>query len=223
MKPLLSIIIPTLNESGYLEPLIDRLQYFIPKAEIIVADCGSTDGSIERIAGKAKVVVAGKGRAIQMNAGAKQASADILWFLHADCVPGKEAVNLILSTMKNMEVVGGGFRWELIGSKWYYGICTFLAHLKNRLKKNLFGDMGIFVRRTVFNELDGYAELPICEEIEFTRRLKRMGEIAILNETLPSSDRKLLEEGPMKAFIRNDIIKIAFRLGVSPGFLRKHY
>ena len=100
---------------------------------------------------------------------------------------------------------------------------TALAHIKNKLKRNLFGDMGIFVRRDVFERLGGYADISICEEIEFNKRLKKLGRIVVLDEVLVSSDRKLLHEGPMWAFIKNDIIKLAFAAGVKPDTLKKFY
>lgn len=212
-----------MNEAENIGTLIGRLRVFFPGVEIIVADCGSTDGTIEKVEGLVRVVHARKGRAYQMNAGAKETSGDILWFLHADCRPSERSADLILKAMMDPAVVGGGFRWGLNGSKWYYGICTSLAHIKNRLRRNLFGDMGIFVRREVFERLNGYAEIPICEEVELNKRLKRMGKTVILDEVLLSSDRKLLSEGPIRAFIKNDIIKLAFSLGVSPDTLKKFY
>ena len=78
-------------------------------------------------------------------------------------------------------------------------------------------------RRAVFEELNGYAEIPICEEVEFNGRLKEKGKIAVLDEVLLSSDRKLLREGPIWAFIKNAIIKLAFSLGVSPETLDRYY
>jgi rSAM/selenodomain-associated transferase 2 len=219
----ISIIIPTLDESDRIVPLLEHLSASFPDEERIVADCGSEDGTAEKASGKARVVISGKGRAVQMNAGAREAAGDILWFLHADCRPGARSVSLIREALEDPAVVGGGFRWELDGDKWYYPLVTRLAHLKNRMRRNLFGDMGIFVRAGVFRALGGYSEIPLCEEVEFNRRLKKAGKTVILDEPLPSSDRKLLEEGPIRAFIKNDIIKIAFALGVSPSTLKKYY
>ena len=223
MKPSVSIVVPTLNEAGDIANLVDRLRVCFPGVEIIVADGGSEDGTPEKVRDLARVVFSEKGRAYQMNAGAKAAAGEVLWFLHADCWPSERSVDLIVGALEDRAVVGGGFRWGLNGSKWYYGICTSLAHVKNKIRRNLFGDMGIFVRRAVFEELNGYAEIPICEEVDFNKRLKKKGKIAVLEEVLLSSDRKLLEEGPIWAFIKNDIIKLAFSLGVSPEILKKYY
>jgi rSAM/selenodomain-associated transferase 2 len=223
MKPSLSIVIPTLNEAEEIVGLLDRLRVCFPGVEIIVADGGSEDETPDLVGDLAGIVVSEKGRARQMNAGARAAAGEILWFLHADCWPSERSLDRIVEALEDPAVVGGGFRWGLNGSKWYYGICTSLAHVKNKIRRNLFGDMGIFVRRAVFEELNGYAEIPICEEVEFTKRLKKKGRIAVLDEVLLSSDRRLLREGPMWAFIKNDIIKLAFSLGVSPQTLKKYY
>lgn len=219
-----SIVIPTLNEAENISGLMARLRTCFPGVEIVVADGGSGDGTTERVESPAKVVSSERGRARQMNAGARAASGDILWFLHADCWPAETSVDLILKTLDDPAVVGGGFRWGLIGSKWYYGICTSLAHVKNKMRRSLFGDMGIFVRREVFDRLGGYADdLPICEEIEFNRRLKRAGKTVVLDEILLSSDRRLLRQGPLWAFLKNDLIKLGFAIGVSPQALKKLY
>jgi len=223
MKNTISIIIPTLNEANIIEKLIKYLHENFPNTEIIVSDGGSTDDTVSIVSGLAKVVNSKKGRALQMNSGAKAASGDILWFLHADCFPSPKSVDLILNAFKDKTVVGGGFRWGLDGKKWYYKITTYLAHFKNKLKSNLFGDMGIFVREDVFTKLKGYADIPLMEDVEFNKRLKKYGKIVILDEILLSSDRKLLKKGPIKTFIINNLIKFAYRLGISPTFLVKLY
>jgi hypothetical protein len=158
-----------------------------------------------------------------MNAGAAVATGDVLWFLHADCWPPERSADLICGALSDPAVIGGGFRWGLLPSKWYYELCTWAAHVKNKLRRNLFGDMGIFVRRNIFEELGGYAEIPLMEEVDFNRRLKRRGKTVILDEVLRSSDRRLIREGWLWAFIKNDIIKIAYRLGASSHSLKRFY
>ena len=223
MTTRISIIIPTFNESKRIVRLLEHLASSFPESERIVADCASTDCTADLAAGLARVITSRKGRAVQMNAGAKAAGGDTLWFLHADCWPSSRSTELIIETLNDPQIVGGGFRWMLDGEKWYYPLVTRLAHIKNRAKRNLFGDMGIFVRASVFQKLNGYLEIPICEEVEFNRRLKKAGKTVILNEPILSSDRKLLKEGPMRAFMKNSIIKIAFSLGVAPSTLKKYY
>ncbi|MCP4580421.1 MAG: glycosyltransferase family 2 protein [candidate division Zixibacteria bacterium] len=219
----ISVIIPTLNEVGNITRVTNHIREILPRAEIIISDGGSQDGTPRKVSGMAKIITAEKGRSRQMNAGAKVAQGKILWFLHSDCLPSERSGDLILGALVNDEIVGGGFRWALKGSKWYYGSVTAMAHIKNKLRKNLFGDMGIFVRRNVFEKLNGYADVPFLEDVEFTARLKKVGKIRILDEKLHSSDRRLLEKGPLRSFIKNDLIKLAYGLGFSPGYLAKFY
>jgi rSAM/selenodomain-associated transferase 2 len=218
-----SIIVPALNEEGLIGDFLRHLTASFPEAEIIVVDGGSDDGTVHIAEGMARVIHSPKGRGAQMNAGAKVATGDILWFLHADCRPSPDSIGLIQDALANESVLGGGFRWALTGSKWYYKPFTALAHLKNKRRRNLFGDMGIFVRKDIFERMGGYQDIPIFEEVEFNNRLRKLGETVILDEPLPSSDRKLLTEGPLRAFIKNDILKIAYSLGFSPEYLKKFY
>ncbi|MFC1561753.1 TIGR04283 family arsenosugar biosynthesis glycosyltransferase [candidate division KSB1 bacterium] len=221
--PQISIIIPALNESGTITGLLDFIDKHYSDSETIIADGGSTDGTVEIAGTRAKLVAAPRGRAVQMNAGAGSASGRIFWFLHADCIPPRNAEQLIKNACSDDRVVGGGFRWALSGSKWYYPAITGMAHLKNKIRKNLYGDMGIFVKAPVFRDMNGYKEIPLMEEVEFNNRLRKKGKIVILNEQVVSSDRRLLENGPMRSLIRNNLIKIAYSLGCPPGYLVKFY
>ena len=223
-NPTISVIIPVWNEVQLLRPLVERLRAIDPPyPEIIVADCGSDDGTPESVAGLVKMITSPRGRAVQMNRGAAAARGDVLWFLHADCCPSEDSIRLIRTAMSDSGTVAGGFRWALTGGRWYYPLATGLAHWKNKLRKNLFGDMGIFVRRTVFEDLGGYREIPVFEDVDLTNRLRRSGRIVILEAKLPSLDRKLAAEGPMRTFIGNDILKILYGLGVSPERLARMY
>ena len=218
-----SIIVPTLNEEELIGDFLHHLVTNFSVAEIIVADGGSVDETVRLAERMAQVVHSPRSRGTQMNAGAGVATGDVLWFLHADCRPFPDSIDLIQSVMADGRVLGGGFRWALTGSKWYYKPFTALAHLKNKKRRNLFGDMGIFVRRETFEGMGGYKDIPIFEEVEFNDRLRKLGETVILDRALPSSDRKLLKEGPIRAFIKNDILKIAYALGFSPEYLKKFY
>jgi rSAM/selenodomain-associated transferase 2 len=218
-----SIIVPTLNEEALIRDFLGYLLTSFPEAEIIVADGGSEDETVSLAEGMVRVVHSRRGRGTQMNTGADAATSEILWFLHADCRPSPDSIGIMVDALADDRVLGGGFRWELTGSKWYYKPFTALAHLKNKRRRNLFGDMGIFVRRDTFEKMGGYEDIPIFEEVEFNNRLRKVGKTVILDTPLASSDRKLLNEGPIRAFIRNDILKIAYSLGFSPEYLKKYY
>jgi rSAM/selenodomain-associated transferase 2 len=223
MDAMISIVIPTLNEAGSIVELIKDLRHQTKNTEIIIADGGSTDGTLEYDADLATVLQVPRGRAAQMNAGAAAATGTIVWFLHADCKPPADAEEMIHNALRDNQVVGGGFRWGLSGEKWYYGLVTMLAHVKNVFRRNLFGDMGIFVRAEVFREMNGYAEIPFLEDVEFNNRLKKRGKTVIINKIIYSSDRRLLVKGPMRTFVKNHIMKTAYKLGFSPKYLRKYY
>lgn len=222
MKPSISIIIPVLNEAERITNLLSDLKVKFPDAEIIVSDGGSSDGTADLAQEHANVITSRKGRSFQMNAGADASGGDVLWFLHADCDPPAKAVELIRSAINDGNI-GGGFRWELDGDKWYYPVITWISHRKNKIKRNLYGDMGIFVRRDVFETLEGYKEIPLMEEVEFNDRLIHLGNTILFDTPIVSSDRRLLKSGPIRSFIRNSAIKIAYNWGVSAETLAKYY
>lgn len=223
MDDMISIVIPTLNEAGYVVELIKVLRHRTRNTEIIVADGGSTDSTVKHVADLATLLHTPRGRAAQMNAGAAAATGTILWFLHGDCKPPEDAEEMIHQALRDEQVIGGGFRWGLIGEKWYYGLVTMLAQVKNTIRRSLYGDMGIFVRTEVFREMGGFAEISFLEDVEFNNRLKKRGKTVIINKINYSSDRRLLIKGPLRTFIKNHIIKTAYKLGFSPEFLRKYY
>ena len=105
----------------------------------------------------------------------------------------------------------------------FYRVSTAAAHWKNKRRRNLYGDMGIFTKRAVFERLGGYREMPLFEDVEFGNRLKKLGNIVILDEKLVSSSRGLKRYGAVRTFARNDILKIAYSLGLSPEFLKRFY
>ena len=223
MAESISIVIPAYDEEELIGPLLSRLREIFPEAELIVADGGSVDETAGIARRFAAVVRSPKGRAVQMNAGARASSGEILWFLHADCRPSERSCDLIRAALRDPDVVGGAFRWGLDGGRWYYGAFTAIAHAMNKIGRNLYGDMGLFIRRSVFFELGGYAEIPIFEEVELNKRLKARGKTVILDEVLLSSDRKLAAQGPLRAFMKNHVLKTAYRLGFSPQYLRRFY
>jgi rSAM/selenodomain-associated transferase 2 len=223
MRETISIVIPTYNEAPVIERLLSHLRSFARETEIVVADGGSEDDTVAVASQLATVVRGARGRAVQMNAGASAAAGAIVWFLHADCWPSEKSCVLIAACMRDPEVVGGGFRWALSGGRWQYDLVTRVAHLKNGIRRELYGDMGIFVRRSVFEELGGYAEIPIFEEVELHGRLRTRGKTVLLDEALYSSDRRFVKEGFARTLIRNQVLKTLYRLGVAPERLKKHY
>lgn len=219
----LSIIIPTRNESESIPALLKYLGSIAPEAERIVADGGSTDDTAELAAGEACVVHAATGRGIQMNAGARRARGSVLWFLHADCRPHPASVARMVAALEDPGVVGGAFEYALDHPHFYFRAVEFLSNRKNRLLKLFYGDMGIFVRKGVFEALGGYAEIPLMEDMDFCRRLKKRGRVTVLPCRMRTSARRWEQEGLVKTAVRNWALQIAWALGVSPEILSRYY
>ena len=219
----ISVIIPTLNEAQNIERLLSYLHQLDSTLELIVADAGSTDSTVEQAKCLSKVVHSARGRGIQMNAGAKAATRDVLWFIHADCFPPSDSVDAIRQTLIDPEVVGGGFEYNLNHPAFRFRIVEWLSNRKNRLLKLLYGDMGIFVRREIFDKMGGYEEIPLMEDMDFSKRLKQYGKITILPQRMTTSARRWIEDGFVLNSTRSWLFQIAWALGASPYKLAKWY
>lgn len=218
-----SVIIPTLNEEETIGELLRYLHRLEPSLELIVADAGSTDDTVEKAKLLATVVQSPPGRGAQMNTGARIASGDILWFLHADCRPHPASLEAMHQALSDAEIVGGAFEYNLDHQGFFFRLTEITSNAKNHLLKLIYGDMGIFVRRTVFDTMGGYREIPLMEDMDFCRRLKRQGKIVILPYRIDTSARRWLEEGVVKTWLRGYVLQIAWGLGVSPDKLAPWY
>ena len=219
----ISVIIPTLNEAQNIERLLSYLHQLDSTLELIVSDAGSADNTVEQAKYVSKVVHSARGRGIQMNEGAKAATGDVLWFIHADCFPPSDSVNAIRQALIDPEVVGGGFEYSLNHPAFRFRVIEVLSNRKNRMLKLLYGDMGIFVRREIFNQMGGYEEIPLMEDMDFSKRLKQYGKITILPQRMTTSARRWIEDGFVLNSIRSWLFQIAWALGASPYKLAKWY
>ncbi len=237
---LVSIIIPTLNEASCLERTLHQLSILNPPAgEILVVDGGSKDQTAA-IANKAGINVLScqsPGRSLQMNYGAKAATGDILCFLHADtCVPD-DLIAVIIATLEDRSVAGGGFISLMTGfqtTRWgvslhnylktYYAPLIFRPHLFFKGLRLLFGDQVMFCRRADFWDCGGFNDaLPILEEADLCLKLVRRGRIRQVNRIVTSSDRRVAHWGTFKATGIYLYIGLLWGLGVSPTYLKKFY
>ncbi len=210
----LSIIVPTLNEEETivqcLETVVD-----IPGIEVIVADGGSTDRTVE-IAGQyrnVKVVTSQMGRSVQMNKGAGDARGKILLFLHADCVLPREVVLNVLNLAGSSSFVGGAFKIRLLSDKFPYRLIEMGINFRSKIFKLPYGDQGLFVKRSVFEKLGGFREMSNCEDLDFVCRLKKQGKIIIRNERIYSSIRSWENHGILQTSLRNQSLLVSYVLG----------
>jgi rSAM/selenodomain-associated transferase 2 len=219
----ISVIVPTLNEAELIQPLIDNLLERAQAAEIIVADGGSTDRTAE-LAGLAQRVVRSKrGRAAQMNAGAQAARGEILWFLHADVKVPPECVPEIDRIMSNPCVVGGFFRIRLPHSHPIYRLTDSFAHYAGLFLRMRCGDHGIFCRRKIFMELGGFPEVPLMEDVEFFRRLRRCGRVIHSDKRIVISARRYETIGRARLTLAYGFIATLYSLGVPLSVLAQIY
>ena len=220
----LSVIVPTLNEEQALGAALDAIRRGAPGAEIIVADGGSTDRTVEiaRMRG-VKTFIAPRGRARQMNAGAAVAHGNALVFVHADSVVPATFASDISSALAVPYVLGGRFDIELDESSLPARILGKLISLRSRLMRSATGDQAIFVRRETFVAMGGFKEIELCEDVDFARRLKRGGDVACLRARVVTSARRWRQNGIVRTVLKMWLIKSLFLAGVSPARLRRYY
>ncbi len=224
-QPILSIIIPVLNEATIIQPILGRLLYNDAGVEIIVVDGGSQDNTFElAIATGAKVIVSPqRGRANQMNAGAAIATGDILLFLHADTQLPIGYLTMVKDTLAQPKTIAGAFELAIDGQKPSLRLVETMVKLRSRWFSLPYGDQALFLKKSVFEEIGGFADLPIMEDFELVQRLKQKGKIAIAPAAVLTSSRRWEQLGVFKTTIINQIIILGYYLAVSPQKLRKLY
>ena len=219
---MISAIIPALNEVENILTTIESVRQQDQAAEIIVADGGSVDGTQEIVRLHAQVIDSPRGRAVQMNAGARAATGDVLLFLHGDSRVAPGALAQMRQILDNPRIAGGSFTLVFdIDNFWlrFYAFCSNIDCVCFR-----YGDQGIFVRRAIFEQMRGYAEIPLMEDIDLMRRLPRYGRrVLIRNYPVTTAARRFVEHGIVRQEALNVALVAAWFLGVKPRTLAKWY
>jgi rSAM/selenodomain-associated transferase 2 len=219
----ISVIIPVLNEEKNIRTTIAALAPLDP-AEIIVVDGRSTDRTREICESLGIVVIASeRDRARQMNHGARHTTGDVLLFLHADTRLPEAALEDIRSALDEPGCVGGRFDVELAGDHWMLKVIGAMISYRSRITKVATGDQAIFVRRTIFEAIGGFPDLPLMEDIAFCRVLKQMGDVACLRSRVRTSARRWETEGVWRTILRMWTLKLLYLAGVSPIRLKRYY
>jgi rSAM/selenodomain-associated transferase 2 len=218
-----SVIVPTLNEERGIAAALRRARQPGVR-EIIVVDGGSVDGTRAVAHELADVVLsAPQGRAAQMNAGAARAGGDILLFVHADTLLPDGFAPAIAAACGEPGVVGGRFDVTLTPSSPLLRLTGELMNWRSRLSRIATGDQGIFIRREVFERLGGYADIPLMEDIDLSRRMKRAGRIACLRQRITTSARRWQTRGVVRTILLMWSLRVLYFFGMSPSRLRRLY
>ena len=209
-----SIILPVLNEAPLIRPFLRHLRDRAPEAEVVVVDGGSSDGTARLAAGFCdRLVESERGRARQMNAGARAACGDVLWFLHVDAEVPSGCLDEIANVMAHPKLVGGYFRIRLPRGV-VYRLTDSFAHYAGILLRMRCGDHGIFCRRTAFLDIGGFPQVPLMEDVEFFRRLHRCGRVQYSERRLLVSPRRYESVGRARLTLAYGVIATLYVFGV---------
>lgn len=221
--PSLSVIIPTLNEAATLDKILSGLTSLISKGhEVIIVDGGSSDQTLS--IGKQytdKVFSTDKGRAKQMNFGAKHASSDILVFLHADTVLPPNVEQLITQALEYK--CWGRFNIKLTGSHIFLRLIEFFMNLRSCLSGIATGDQAIFVYRESFNLIYGFKDIPLMEDIALSKSLKKISRPACVRVPVISSSWRWETQGYIKTILLMWRLRLLYFFGVPASQLVKQY
>jgi len=219
---MITIIIPVLNEEEILTKNYDHFTDLGKDAEIIFVDGGSSDRTIELASRLGKVVKSKRGRARQLALGVKEAKGDALLFLHADCYIKSNALFNACKCMGN-GAIGGCFTQRLDSDLPIYRKIEYKGNKRARNRKIFSGDQGIFVRKDIFFALGGFPEVPVLEDILFSKKLRKAGRVEVLDDKIYVSARRWQKEGFFKTNTLYTIMSILFLLHVPLGIIKVIY
>ena len=224
-SPLIALIVPVWGDDALLVDLVDRLPSDSKPIEWIVAAVEPS----ERLrdlgrSGKICLVVCDRpSRGAQMNAGALEARASLLCFHHADSELGPEHLAALATAAKTDGIIGGAFHRQFDDRHFWMKRWERLVRCISVAAGPLFGDQSIFVKADVFQQMGGFADIPLMEDIEFSRRLRRTGRITLLDPPVWSSPRRFRRLGNLRTLLLNALFIVLFYLGVSPHTLHRWY
>jgi rSAM/selenodomain-associated transferase 2 len=218
-SPEISVVIPVANEAEELPQCLDRVRG--EPNEIIVVDAASDDGTgaVAEALGCRLLSHPQLHRAQQMNLGAAEARGRILLFLHADTWLPPNAFAKITEAIDRRGALGGAFARRYRSRSLVLALTSRLAGLRNRLWGWHLGDQAIFVRRDIFERLQGYRDIPIFEDLDFSRRLRALGKTITLTPPAYSSARRFAEKGPLRTTWGDLRLTRRFLSGVDPNEL----
>ncbi len=218
---MISIIVPTHNEAAQLPLTMKTVAANAKQFELIVADAGSDDATAQLAAAGGATVIQNlqRNRGSQMNLGAASARGDALLFLHADTLLPATALARIETALENPAIVGGGFARRYDSGSPFLRMTCLLAEARSRLSGWFLGDQAMFVRRDVFEALNGFRELALFEDLDFSRRMRGAGRVVTLRPPVVSSARRFASRGPLRTTLDDFQLTLRYALGRDPNGL----
>ncbi|MFA6013415.1 MAG: TIGR04283 family arsenosugar biosynthesis glycosyltransferase [Desulfobacteraceae bacterium] len=227
MKPLISVIIPVLNEQATINDVLSHLRSlpYFHHIEIVVVDGDDDAGTLSVIRDEPIIKIKSpKGRGIQMAVGATNARGDLLLFLHADTFLPVTAFKDMLSIRMNKTVAASAFDLSINAEGLIFRIIETAANLRSRLTGIPYGDQAICVKREWYERVGGFMPYPVMEDVDLVQRLRKNGGcIQIFSSKVRTSARRWQKEGAFACTLRNWMILVFFYLGVSPVVLKRYY
>ncbi|TEB07437.1 N-glycosyltransferase [Pelotomaculum schinkii] len=220
--PLISVIIPTYNESATIEGTLEHLRPWSNLIEVIIADA-STDGTANLVGRDFLLIQAPRGRASQMNAGAQLAGGEVLLFLHSDTRLPNDFIQQLELALSDSRVVGGAFKMKIDHPGLFFYLTTLGSNLRAAVTGVYFGDQTIFVRRDCFRQIGGFPLIDLLEDWEFSLSMKKIGKTVLLPGPVKTSARRWLIHGKWRTTWLMHKIKVLYLLGTSPADLKRLY
>ncbi len=223
--PRLSIIVPVLNEAATITASLAALQTLrVAGQELIVVDGGSSDATCALVVPLTDQVLSSeRGRARQMNAGARTARGEVLLFLHADTLLPEHAAALICAKLANSGACWGRFDVRLSGSHPLLRVVEKLMNWRSRITGIATGDQAIFVRRDLFEQVGGFPDIPLMEDVALSRTLLSHGRPLCLRERVITSSRRWEQRGIVSTILLMWRLRLAYACGADPHSLASRY
>jgi rSAM/selenodomain-associated transferase 2 len=217
----ISVVIPAIDEEAVIATAV-RSAFQAGATEVIVVDGGSADKTckVATEAGASKIVRSLPGRGIQMNSGAFVAERDWLLFLHADNQLDEQSLNQIC---EHPDYTWGAFRQCIDSPQKIFRVIEWGNALRAKYRGVPFGDQAIFVRRSVFKKQGGFAEVSLMEDVDLSKRLRKIAPPLLLEGPLTISPRRWQQHGVVRQTLRNWCIQLSYALGASPESLKRWY
>jgi rSAM/selenodomain-associated transferase 2 len=220
---LISIVVPALNEEAQIGKTLDALNRVSGEKEIVVVDGGSDDRTVETAAARGvRVIRSERGRGHQMHAGALIAKGEALWFVHADTIPPANALRQIENALRDPGIAAGNFGLTFDGASRAARLLTAIYPLL-RFLGLCYGDSGIFVRRSVYEEIGGFKKLALFEDLDLLRRLRGTGCFERLECRIVTSSRRFEQRNFALMWLHWTTLQILYWLGCPPNWLARWY